>query len=92
MIVEFRAMLEPSESSKDLESQGESELVDNDIDDTKRFNPDNVNYFDPFYESKFIDTILAIEHIDKSTFFRNIHIFVDRVKDVARVKNNTLLR
>lgn len=57
-----------------------------------RFNPDDVGYFDPFYESKTIDTAPAIEHSGKSTFFRDIHVFVDRVKDVARAKGDVLLR
>ena len=92
IIAEFRVMLESLEPSEDLEPQEESELVDNNTDDTKRFNPDDVDYFDSFYESKFIDTIFAIEHIDKNIFFRDIYVFVDRVKNVARAKSNTLLR
>ena len=85
-------MLESLESLEDFGPQGELELVDNDIGDTKRFNSDDVDYFDSFYESKFIDTALIIKHIDKSIFFRDIHIFVDRVKNVVRVKSDTLLR
>ena len=92
MITEFRVMPGPPEPPGDLGSQGEPESADNGIDDTERFNPDDVDYFDSFYESKFIDTALAIEHIDKSTFFRDIYVFVDRVKNVARVKGDTLLR
>ena len=57
-----------------------------------RFNPDDVGYFDPFYEGKSVDTGPAIEHTGKSTFFRDIHVFLDRVKDVARAKGDTLLR
>ena len=85
-------MSEPLEPSKDPGPQGEPESADNNTGDTERFNPDNVDYFDPFYESKFIDTVFAIKHIGKSIFFRDIHVFVDRVKDVARVKGDTLLR
>ena len=59
---------------------------------TERFNPDDVGYFDPFYDSKSVDTAPAIEHAGKSTFFRDIHVFLDRVKDVARAKGDTLLR
>ena len=59
---------------------------------TERFNPDDVGYFDPFYESKSADTAPAIEHTGKSTFFRDIHVFIDRVKDVVRAKGDTLLR
>ena len=58
----------------------------------ERFNPDNVGFFDPFYNSKTVDTAPAIKHAGKSTFFRDIHRFIDRVKDVARAKGNVLLR
>lgn len=57
-----------------------------------RFNSDDVGYFDPFYEGKSVDTAPAIEHTGKSTFFRDIHVFIDRVKDVARAKGEELLR
>lgn len=57
-----------------------------------RFNSDDVGYFDPFYEGKSLDTASAIEHTGKSTFFRDIHVFIDRVKDVARAKGEELLR
>lgn len=57
-----------------------------------RFNSDDVGYFDPFYEGKSLDTAPAIEHTGKSTFFRDIHVFIDRVKDVARAKGEELLR
>ena len=57
-----------------------------------RFNLDNVNYFDLFYEDKSIDTAIVIEYIDKSIFFRDIYIFLNRVKNITRIKNNELLR
>ena len=51
-----------------------------------------MNYFDPFYKSKLVDNTFIIEYIDKSIFFRDIYIFVNRVKDIIRAKSNTLLR
>ena len=57
-----------------------------------RFNLDDVGFFDPFYDSKTIDTAPAIEHAGKSTFFRDIYVFIDRVKDIARAKGEELLR
>ena len=71
-------------------SQGQSHVAGNE--GSERFNSDNVGYFDPFYESKLLDTAPAIEHTGKSTFFRDIHVFIDRVKDVARAKGDELLR
>ena len=93
-MAEFRAVSGPLEPSGNSGPQGDSGSAsnDNDIGGTKRFNPDDVDYFDSFYKSKFIDTVLAIEHIGKSTFFRDIHVFIDRVKNVARAKGDVLLR
>ena len=56
-----------------------------------RFNLDDVKFFNLFYESKFIDITLVIKYTKKSTFFRNIYIFIDRVKNVAYIKGNKLL-
>ena len=62
--------------------------INNNID---RFNLDDVSFFDSFYKDKFIDIIFVIKYINKSIFFYNIYVFVDRVKDIARVKDNVLL-
>ena len=72
-------------------SQDEQRPSDNNS-GPNRFNLDDVGYFDPFYESKIIDIASAIEYIDKSIFFRDIHVFIDRVKNIARAKGDVLLR
>ena len=59
---------------------------------TTRFNLDDVGFFDLFYDSKSVDTAPAIEHTGKSTFFRDIHVFIDRVKNIARAKGEELVR
>ena len=92
-MIEFHIVFNLSKlfnSSKELEAQRSSNInVNNKID---RFNSNNVSYFDSFYKSKSIDIVFVIEHINKNIFFRDIHVFVDRVKDFARVKNNVILR
>ena len=57
-----------------------------------RFNLDDIDYFNLFYEGKLLDIVAIIEHINKSTFFRDIYIFLNRVKNIARAKDNELLR
>ena len=81
-----------SESLENPESQEDLELVGNKNDNIDRFNSDNIDFFDSFYESKSINTISIIEYSSKSIFFRDIHIFVNRVKNIARVKKDILLR
>ncbi len=39
------------------------------------------------YENKFVVTEEFIEHAEKDIYFRNVHLFLKRVKDVTKVKN-----
>ena len=57
-----------------------------------RFNLDDIKFFNSFYESKFIDIILVIKYTKKSIFFWNTYIFINRVKNIAYIKGNKLLR
>ena len=66
-------------------------MKDSDNKSRSRFNLDNVEFFNSFYESKFIDIILIVEYTRKSTFFRNIYIFINRVKNIVYIKDNKLL-
>ena len=87
-------MLESLESLENLENSKVSRELEVAEDSNKsriRFNLDNVKFFNSFYESKSIDTTLVIKYTRKSTFFRNIYIFINRVKNIARIKDNKLL-
>ena len=92
MIKQFRAQLESFESPETSGSLGELGFAGNDNDNVDRFNADDVDYFDSFYENKSANIAFVIEHFDKNIFFRNIYIFLDRVKNIVRIKNNVLLR
>ena len=100
MFDEFRiiVLVELSKSPKSFESLEESisskqSIIESySIDRVNRFNSNNINYFDLFYESKSINIISIIEYIRKSIFFRDIYIFLNRVKNIARVKSDILLR
>ena len=39
------------------------------------------------YNDKFVKNETIIEHIEKETYFRDIHFFVKRVRDLALIKN-----
>ena len=57
-----------------------------------RWNVQNVNFFDSYYENKTIFIDDSISHFDKNTFFKNVHLFVNRVKNIVAVKNLKLIR
>ena len=93
IMIEFHVVLNLSksfDSSKEFETQKPSDVnVNGGID---RFNSNNVGYFDSFYVNKSVDIVFIIKHIDKNIFFRDIYVFVNRVKNVTRVKNIFILR
>ncbi len=44
------------------------------------------------YDNKFTFTKEFIKHVDKDIYFRNVHLFLKRVKDMIRVKNVNQVR
>lgn len=59
---------------------------------TARRHTDDIGFFDPFYEGKSGSTAPAIKHLGKETYFRDVHGFLDRAKDVATVKGWDFVR
>ena len=57
---------------------------------TERFIFQDVNFFDPFYDGKSINTGFAMEHAGKDTYFRDVHVFIDKIIDVSRTKNDVV--
>ncbi len=44
------------------------------------------------YENKSVLTEEFIEHAEKDIYFRNVHLFLKRVKDVTKIKNAAQIR
>ena len=59
---------------------------------SNRLQGSDVGFFDPFYNGKSSDTAVGMEHSGKETYFRDVTMFIDRIKDVARVKGVELVR
>ena len=57
---------------------------------TKRFVFQDVGFFDPFYDGISINTRSAMEHVGKNTYFRDVHVFIDRIVDVSRTKSDVV--
>ena len=66
-------------------------MAEDDNKSRSRFNSDDVEFFNSFYESKSIYTILVIKYTKKNTFFRDIYMFINRVRNIVRIKGNKLL-
>ena len=57
-----------------------------------RFVPSLIGFFDPFYDSKSANTAPAMEHAGKDTYFRDIHVFLDRLYDIVATKGAQVVR
>ena len=76
-----------SKSSKQ-QSQNDENIVDK-----KRKNSINLNFFDFFYDDKFlINEIDFIVNIDKDIYFRDVHLFIVRVKKMTLTRNEQLIK
>ena len=51
-----------------------------------------MKFFDFFYNNKLNNIEARIEYIEKKIYFRDITMFINRIKNIARVKNIELLR
>jgi len=59
---------------------------------TARQHTDDIGFFDRFYEGKSGSTAPTFEDLRKETYIRDVHVFLDRAKDVATVKGCDFVR
>ena len=57
---------------------------------TECFILQDVNFFDPFYDGKSINTGFAMEHAGKNMYFRDVHVFINKIIDVSRTKGDVV--
>ncbi len=52
----------------------------------------DLKFFDSIYDEKFTITIDSMQHVDKDTYFRDVHSFIDRIKNIAVIKKTEIVR
>ena len=57
-----------------------------------RWNAHDLGFFDSNYDDKTVHTAALIEHTGKDTYFRDIHLFLDRAKQFIPIKGAELVR
>ena len=78
-------------SQEEQETQGDLNI--NAVDGSgNRWHADDVGFFDSYYEGKSSSFDSALEYAGKDIIFRNIHVFIDRVKDVTESKKWKIIR
>ena len=84
--------LQASMIANHFQSQSEISNTSVLIQKNNRWNAFELKFFDSLYEDKSAITDNAIEHSDKDIYFRNIHIFIERIKNIAQIKEDALMR
>ena len=57
-----------------------------------RWNAAEIEFFDSLYDEKSAAIENVIEHSEKDIYFRNVHVFIERVKDMTQIKDDILIR
>ena len=78
-------------------SQDEQETQENsDInvvsDFENRWHAGDVDFFDSYYEGKFFFSDSTLKYADKDIIFQNVHVFIDRAKNVTENKEWKIVR
>ena len=83
--VDFNDFVDSSDSSESFD--------DNDNDNnTFRWQSIDFEFFDSYYEDKFFVIASSMTHFDKNVIFRDVHVFVNRVKELITIKRAKLVR
>lgn len=51
----------------------------------------DTSFFDPHFNGKLIDIAEAIKYLGKDTYYYNIFVFLDRIKDYAKTRSPKLV-
>ena len=57
-----------------------------------RYNSVNLEFFDLNYDNKTVNTEKIIKHNDKNTYFKNVHLFIDQIKNMANSRDGQFVR
>lgn len=72
--------------SSEFDDSSDNENVNN------RWNSSDLEYFDSMYDGKFVSIESALKHMSKNTYFRNVHLFLERAKEMMILKINELIQ
>ena len=60
--------------------------------DNSRWNVAELEFFDSMYDNRSINIGQVMKHTGKDIYFRNIHLFLDRVKDMTIIHDDQFIR
>jgi hypothetical protein len=59
---------------------------------SERWVSKDLKFFDSTYDEKFTTIDDTMQLVDKNTYFRNVHLFIDRVKNIIVIKTIDVIR
>ena len=60
--------------------------------ENSKWNASEVEFFDSLYDEKSINIEQVMKHAEKNTYFRNVHFFIERVKNIAIIQDEQHVR
>jgi hypothetical protein len=58
----------------------------------ERWNAINLEFFDLTYDDKILITSKFMQHVEKNIYFRNVHLFLDRIRNFVATKKVEIMR
>ena len=93
ILSELSESVESAESFESFELFGPSENSDAENDTTaSRWNVSEIEFFDLNYDDKFFSTESVIEHFDKNIYYRDVHVFIERIRQMTIILSLELVR
>ncbi len=60
--------------------------------DSNRWNATKIEFFDSHYDDKTIAIALTIEYIEKDIYFCDVHVFIERCKNMVAIKDSKIIK
>jgi hypothetical protein len=82
-----------SESKESAESSDHASQAE----ETSRWNSEDIEYFDSNYDEQSASIDTVVKQVEKNTYYKNVHMFIERVKemitvlDVERIRQNLFI-
>ena len=85
--------LADNESLSDFQDfQNSAEKIEITMNESNRWNSENIEFFDFNFESKSVITDKLLKHSKKDIYYKNVHVFTERIKKMIIVLNADVVK
>ena len=86
----MQAVLQANVTTIEIRQRSEDAAFSNN--DNTRWNAEKLEFFDSMYDNKSINTGQVMKHVEKNIYFRDVHLFIDRAKDMTVIHDEQFVR